>query len=165
MPGQAGRKAIPSQIKLVTGTFRKDREKEVKPPSDKKPTPPLWLNTRSKQIFQHMVKRLAEIGLASATYTEAIALLSARMEEVERFDKMLNEGTKDADGNSANGYVYQTTNSFGDSILKEHPAVKLREKAARHVHALLTEFGLTGASAQKVGVKKEKKKTNEFSDF
>ncbi len=161
----AGRKAIPTHIKLIKGTLRKDRIKDIPPPSEKKPLPPTWLNTRAKQIFQHMVKRLDEIGLASATYTEAIALLSSRMEEVERFDKILNELSNSEDGKATGGYFYKTTNSLGSSVLREHPAVRLREKAARHVHALLTEFGLTGASAQKVATKKQEKKTNEFSDF
>ena len=108
MPGNAGRKIIPISIKEAKGTRRKDREKEVKPPSSKKPVPPAWLNARAKQIFHHMVKRLETIGLASATYTEAIALLASRMEEVERFDKMLND-------ECGNGYVYKSTNSYGDS--------------------------------------------------
>jgi len=154
----AGRKVIPIGIKKAKGTYRKTREKEVPPPSKEKPIPPTWLNKRAKQIFQHMVRRLDEIGLASRTYTEGIALLSCRMEEVERFDKMLNDS-------EANGYVYKSTNSYGDDILKEHPAVKLREKAVRHVHALLVEFGLTGASAQKIGTKKKEAKTNEFDEF
>jgi len=41
----------------------------------------------------------------------------------------------------------------------------LREKAARHVHALLVEFGLTASSAQKVGKPKENKKANDFEGF
>ncbi|MEN6297743.1 MAG: phage terminase small subunit P27 family [Rectinema sp.] len=154
-----GRKVVPIDVKKARGTYRKDRDKKAPKPSPKKPAAPSWLNTRAKQIFNLMVKRLSEIGQASATYTEAIALLSSRMEEVERFDKILNDGEE-------NGYVYKTTNSFGDAILKEHPAVRLREKAARHVHSLLTEFGLTGASAQKVGAQpKEGDKKNEFEEY
>jgi P27 family predicted phage terminase small subunit len=154
----AGRKIIPIEQKKAKGTNRKHREKDVPNPSDRKPWPPGWLNKRAKQIFHHMVKRLDVLGLASSTYTEAIALLASRMEEVERFDRMLNDEKE-------NGYVYQTTNSYGDPVLKEHPAVSLREKAAKHVHSLLTEFGLTGASAQKIGVKKEKTKKNDFEDY
>ena len=105
-----------------------------------------------------MRKRLVEIGLDSATHTEILALLASRMEEVERFDKMLNEG-------EGNNYVYQSSNSFGDPILKENPAVKLREKACKHVHALLVEFGLTPSAAQKVGTPKQKEKKSEFEGF
>jgi len=153
-----GRKAIPTQLKIVKGTHRPHRDKDVPEPSKEKPIPPGWLNKRAKAIFHHMVKRLDELGLASRSHTEAIALLACRMEEVERFDKMLNDGNE-------NGYVYKTTNSYGDDILKEHPAVRLREKAARHVHSLLTEFGLTPSSAQKVGTPKKKDKKNDFEGF
>ena len=154
----AGRKIIPINIKKAKGTHQPCRDKVVPEPSKEKPVPPKWLNGRAKQIFRHMVKRLDELGLASRSHTEAIALLACRMEEVERFDKMLNDGNE-------NGYVYKTTNSYGDDILKEHPAVRLREKAARHVHSLLTEFGLTPSSAQKVGTPKKKDKKNDFEGF
>jgi P27 family predicted phage terminase small subunit len=112
-----------------------------------------------------MVRRLDDLGMASRSHTEAIALLACRMEEVERFDKMLNNSVDEKTGEKVNGYVYKTTNSYGDDILKEHPAVRLREKAARHVHSLLTEFGLTPAAAQKVGTPKKKEKKNEFEGF
>lgn len=153
-----GRKIIPIPIKKAKGTYQRCREREAPDPSKKKPYPPSWLNKRAKQIFWHMTKRLDDIGLASATHTEILALLCSRMEEVERFDKMLNDA-------ETNGYVYKSTNSYGDSILKEHPSVSLREKAARHVHSLLVEFGLTPSAIQKVGAKKEKPKKNEFEGY
>jgi len=153
-----GRKAIPIQIKKLKGTHQPCRDKDVPEPSKKLPYRPSWLNKRAKQIFHHMAKRLDEIGLASRSHTEAIALLSCRMEELERFDKMLNDDKE-------NGYVYKTTNSYGGEALKEHPAVKLREAAAKHVHSLLTEFGLTPSSAQKVGTPKKKTKKNDFEGF
>ena len=159
-----GRKVVPISIKEAKGTNRKHREKEVVPPSTEQPVPPAWLCPRAKEIFGEMTVRVGELRLASATYTEVLALLACRLEEVERFDRMLNEAA-DVDGNPANGYVYQTTNSFGDAILKEHPAVRLREKAARHAHSLLTEFGLTPAAAQKVGTSKKTAKQNDFDGF
>lgn len=154
----AGRKIIPIPIKKAKGTNRPHRERVVPDPSKKKPVPPAWLNKRAKQIFHHMRKRIGDIQLDSATYTETLALLASRMEEVERFDKILNSEKE-------SGYVFQTTNSFGDPVLKEHPAVRLREKAMKHVHALLVEFGLTPAAAQKVGTKREPQKKNEFEGF
>ena len=159
-----GRKVIPIEIKKLKGTHQPCRDKDVPEPSKKKPLPPLWLNKRAKMIFHHMVWRLDDLNLATRSHTEALAVLSSRMEEVERFDKMLNNSV-DENGKATNGYIYKTTNSFGDDILKEHPAVKLREKATRHVHSLLTEFGLTPASAQKVGTPKKKEKNNEFDNF
>ena len=160
----AGRKVIPISIKQAKGTHRPHRDRKTYTPSSRRPIPPSWLNKRASAIFRHMTRRLGEVGQASATHTEALALLSCHMEEVERFHKILNESV-DAQGKPQNGYVYATANSFGDPVLKEHPAVRLYEKASLRVHSLLTEFGLTPAAAQKVGTRKPAKEKNEFDDF
>lgn len=167
-----GRKAIPEHLKVVKGTSRNTRKKNTPDPAENKPWPPSWLTPRAKKIFHLVVKRLKDLKLDSQTYTEGIALLASRLEEVERFDKMLQEGfeieVQDGDKKvkkHVQGYVYQTTNSYGDMILKEHPAVKLRDKAMRHTHSLLAEFGLTGASINKIGVKGKKQTKNEFDEF
>ena len=151
-----GRKVIPIEIKKAKGTHQPCRDKDVPEPSEKKPLPPKWLNTRAKMIFRHMTRRLEDLNLATRSHTEALALLSSRMEEVEKFDKLLNTG---------GGYTYKTKTTAGETVIKEHPACKLREKAANHVHKLLVEFGLTPASAQKVGTPKKKDKSNEFTGF
>ena len=160
----AGRKVIPIGIKQAKGTHQPCRDRETYTPAPGKPSPPSWLVHRAKGIFRHMSGRLDKVGRASETHTEVLALLASRMEEVERFDKMLNESA-DAEGKPQNGYVYATTNSYGDPILKEHPAVRCREKAMRHVHSLLAEIGLTPASMQKVGTPKQRREKNEFADF
>jgi P27 family predicted phage terminase small subunit len=154
-----GRKVIPINIKKAKGTNRKTREKDVPPPSDDKPIPPAWLNAKAKKIFYHMIERLSVIKLDSDTYTEAIALLSSRMEEVERYDKLLNSGKKEY------AVIYKSYNTTGGWSWKKHPYVELRDTAMKHVGQLLVEFGLTGASAQKIGTKKEKPKPNAFQDF
>jgi P27 family predicted phage terminase small subunit len=151
-----GRKALPTQIKKAKGTHRPFRDKDVPTPSSKKPLPPAWLNSRAKQIFRHMVKRLSVLDMASQSHTETIALLACRLEEVERYDKIINE----------QGYVYATVNFRGDKIIKVRPEMALKEKALKQSQQLLAEFGLTPASAQKAGTPKEKKKKhNEFEGF
>jgi len=160
----AGRKVLPFSTKQARGTHRPCRDKDTYTPSSRKPRPPSWLNARAKGIFRREVNRLDEVKLASATFTEIISLLACRLEEVERFDGMLNDYVDD-EGKKGNGYIYKTTNSFGDPILKEHPAVRLREKAIRHAHSLLAELGLTQSAAQKVGMAKQGKGKNEFEDI
>ena len=147
-----GRKAIPTQLKIIKGTHQPCRDKDVPEPSTLKPVPPSWLNQRAKMIFHHMVRRLDDLGLASRSHTEAIALLACRMEEVERYDKLMNK----------QGYVYASVNTRGEKVIKVRPEILLRKDAAKQVQSLLTEFGLTPASAQKVGIPKKKTKTNSF---
>jgi phage terminase small subunit len=169
-----GRKVIPIPIKKAKGTYQKCRDKGSIEPSSKKPHPPSWLTPRAKQIFHQITKRLEDTGRASATFTEVQALLASRLEEVERFDKMLNgeisiefekgEG-EEKEAKKINGYVYVTTNSFGDPILKDNPAVAQRKEAMRHAHSLLAELGLTHVSAEKFGSRGNKPKKNDFEGF
>lgn len=156
-----GRKAIPINIKKIKGTYRKDRHKETpKSPSDKKPIPPSRLNKRAKQIFWHMTERLNDIGLATRTNTEAIAELAFWMEEEERFNKLL-----ESDNPNQVKHFFKTKDTSGNDTWKEHPVVRLRDRAAKMVYRYLVEFGLTPASIQKVGSIQKKEKKNEFESF
>lgn len=148
-----GRKVLPMEIKKAKGTFQACRHKGTPETSDKKPVPPSWLTPRAKQIFHLLSKRLGD--RATATYTEVQALCASRMDEAERFDKILNEAS----------YVYITANSFGDQVMKPRPEVAMRKEAMRHVQSLLAELGLTATAAHKVGATQEKKKGNEFEGF
>lgn len=158
----SGQKIIPIAIKEVKGTRRPVRERDVPPPSEKLPNPPSTLNKRAKQIFQHLVKnRLTDIGLASATHTEAIALLAREMEQLERLDSFLNE----------NGFTYtKITGEDKDGnktySVKKWPQVDIQRDLSRHVHSLIVEFGLTPASSQKIGpIKKKEKKSDKDNYF
>lgn len=154
--GAKGRKIIPIDIKKAKGTYRAHRDKGTPDVADEKPYPPKSLTKREKQIFNLLTKRLGD--RATASYTEIQAMCARRLCEIEEFGKMLNDG----DGN---GYVYKTSNSFGDDILKEHPAVKLREKAFRHAQALLASMGLTHIDGLKFGTRKKQPKKNDFDGF
>jgi P27 family predicted phage terminase small subunit len=146
-------KIIPIEIKKAKGTYRKDRDRHPPPASEGKPWPPKWLNTVAKQKFHLMRKRLDHLGIASATYTETIALLASRLEEVERYTKQLED----------EGDCFECTARDGTTFYKPHPATNLRERAMNHSHKLLVEFGLTASSIQRIGRgKKEEKKKNPF---
>jgi P27 family predicted phage terminase small subunit len=154
-PG-SGRKVIPICIKEAKGTRERSREKIVTPPSDKLAIPPSTLNKRAKQIFQHYVKRRLEpLGLASATYTEEIARLAVAHEEWDRFTRILNEV----------GYTVEFLDREGNPVVRMRPEVKIRDMANSVMKACLLEFGLTAASAQKVGKAPEKKARNEKENF
>lgn len=152
-PG-SGRKVIPINIKEAKGTRRHHREKIVVPPSDKIAVPPSALNKRAKQIFQHYVKRRLEpLGLASATYTEEIARLAVAHEEWERYTRLVNDIGYVA---SVNGVEVLTSIELREDV-KVKDIAKARDTANAVMKACLLEFGLTAASAQKVGKPQEKK--------
>ena len=146
-------KIIPIEIKKAKGTYRKDRDTNPPPAAKGKPKAPKWLNTAAKRKFNLMVKRLDHLGIASNTYTETIALLASRLEEVERYTALL----------EVEGDCFECTARDGTIFYKPHPATNLRERAMNHSHKLLVEFGLTASSIQRIGRgKKEEKKKNPF---
>ena len=157
----SGRKVIPLVIKEAKGTRERSREKTVAPLSDKIAIPPSALNKRAKQIFQHLVKnRLMHLGLASASHTEMLALLSREMEQLERIDKFLIE----------NGFTFRVITGEDDEgnkfyTVRKWPEVEIQKDMSRHVHALMNEFGLSPASSQKIGRAPEKKPKKDKVNF
>jgi len=151
----AGRKIIPIQIKKLKGTYQACRDRKVPKPSKKKPLPPSNLNKRAKQIFHQFVKTLAIYGLDSRTFTKAIAMAAQDSETDERLGKIIED----------QGALYATLNSQGQKNVKVRPEVGMQKEARKGVWKFLTEFGLTGTAAQKMGPLKNSKKKNEFEGF
>jgi P27 family predicted phage terminase small subunit len=150
-----GRKPIPIGIKKAKKTYRKHRDKNSPAPSKERMVAPSWLNQRAKRIFSTLKDRLDELCMASKTFTEALALLACRLEEVRRYSEIV----------ETEGYMLERMDRNGSVILKLHPAVRMREFALNHAHKLLVEFGLTASSIQRVGKLKTTKKKNDFDGF
>ncbi|MBI9080844.1 MAG: P27 family phage terminase small subunit [Pseudodesulfovibrio sp.] len=109
---------------------------------------PTWLPRESVEFFGVLKSRLEMHGLNSSSFTEALALASMRLAEIETLNRLIEEDgpiylsvkyTKDDDG------------KMHKSILKKsNPAVSQRNEAMRHLQSLLSDFGLTPASIGKV---------------
>lgn len=141
----AGKKKIPDHIKLVKGSFRKDRVKADAPqPQSKPPIAPTHLNDRAVYYFNLIVSRMD--GRASETFTEILSTLAIRLEEVERYYTIVYETP-----------FFQTVDVFGNTVLKNHPLSVQYKEAMRHSHTLLGEVGLTPASIGRLGGGKKEK--------
>jgi P27 family predicted phage terminase small subunit len=158
----SGRKVIPFVEKKARGTFRQDRVKDSPEASGKLPVPPSMLNKRAKQIFQHLVKnRLSVLGIASASHTELLSMVSAEMEQLERLDKFIEE----------NGFTFRKITGYDDEgkpfhTVKPWPEVSMQKELRRHVHTILCgEFGLSPAAAQKVPATGKNEKKNPKDRF
>ena len=149
----AGKKSIPDHLKLVKGTLQNCRVKKNAPkPSDKTAIPPSHLNDRARYYFGLVVNRMD--GRASDTYTEIIATLAIRLEECERYYGIIYEMP-----------FFQTVDSFGNTVLKNHPLSTQYKEAMRHSHTLLGEVGLTPASIGRMGGGKEKPEVDPWDEL
>lgn len=144
-----GRKATPSHLSVLRGNPGKRKINKAEPTfSEDLPSAPEWLSERAKEIFTLFVTRLNEMGYASASHTEALALAAMRQGEIEEYTKIL----------AGKGSSYQTKTVTGQKIVKARPEVAMRSEAARHLQSLLAEFGLSPSAATKVVVPRRQSK-------
>ena len=149
-----GRKRIPDNMKVITGTDRPDRMNPDAPaPAEDMPRPPAWLNRRAVEHFGALRSRLEYLSIATSTDTEMLALAAARLAEIEECDELI----------ELHGRVIETTGTNGATMMRANPAVGQRNEAMRHLHALLAEFGLSAASRTKVKSPKKKDESPTFT--
>jgi P27 family predicted phage terminase small subunit len=149
----AGKKKKSAHLKIVNGTYRKDRENVDAPePSKKLPVAPSHLNDRAVYYFNIILQRMD--GRASETFTEVIALLAITSEEVEKYYGVITDTP-----------FFVTVDSFGNQVLKPHPAAALYKEAKRHSHTLLMELGLTPGSIGRMNGGKAPKKIDPWEEL
>src|SRR5688572_14900770 len=87
-----GRTPDSEEAKVLRGTWRPDRAAPARPQaSPELPTAPEWLPARAAELFDLLVERLEEIGVASATYTEMLALAANALADVELYTATLEQ--------------------------------------------------------------------------
>ena len=137
----------PSHLKAVQGTTRKDRDNPSEPiASTAMPIAPDYLSTRSAEKFLQLCGILDGMGIASIDDTDALAMLSSLLIEIEEDIVMLE---------SIGSAFYMPSEESG--IIRAHPAVARIAAGRMRAQALLGEFGLTPAARSRVsaGGKKE----------
>ncbi len=136
----------PSHLKVVSGTAQKCRMNPDEPEAPKgAPDAPLWLSDRAAEIFLSLCATIDGMGYLSTADQHVIAQAASRLEEVEIATAMVEDG----------GRTYETSNQYGEKMIRPNPMVAQRSEAMRHAHALLSELGLTPAARSKVSAGKK----------
>lgn len=137
----AGRPRKPTALKKISGTLQKCRTNANEPqPIVALPAPPEHLSARGADIFREHAALVAQMGVVSLGDGTALALLAARLEEVEVYSAVIEDL----------GHVQATKTQRGETVIRARPEVAMRSDAMRHAQSLLTEFGLTPAARSKV---------------
>lgn len=140
MVGIAGRSGgankKPSGLRLVEGTWRKDRARPGEPrPPVGVPRPPKSLSPGARHAYRRLAKAAALLGVLCLADREALVLLAETAEELRQARELIEKG----------GPFYWTDTRAG-RVLKPNPAIRVRESAARRYRDLLRDFGLTPQS-------------------
>ena len=126
----AGRKPKSPELRVLTGTQRDDRQVAVgEPAPEGAMICPLHLSDLAQLHFRSIALMLEEQKRASPHYAEHVALLAQRLEQIQRFQAVLESA----------GDTYETTNAQGSTMIRARPEVAMLADAMRHAQSLLGE--------------------------
>ncbi len=147
-----GRKKKPTNLKMLEGTFRKDRQNKNEPiPENKIPVAPEHLSEEGLNEWRRITPILFDLGLLSDLDMATLAMYCQVWGRVVKYEKIIEK----------EGELLITEK--GNTILS--PNMWVVNKAMEQCHKYLTEFGMTPASRAKVTANKDDKKKNEWDDM
>src|SRR5690606_9702473 len=148
----AGRKPLPTHLKLVKGTARPHRMNEAEPtPVVAVPAPPDHLDEEAQAKVTGMAEMLARHGALTELDTGARAghaVVWRRWSEAEQEVKR-------------RGHVVKTSN---DNII-QNPFLAVANKCLAQMHQIESEFGLTPSSRSRIRMAEPAEKADPFEDF
>ena len=135
----AGRKPLPTKLKMLKGTAQKCRvnpnEPELAPAL---PEPPAFLGETAREEWLRKAPVLARMGVLTEGDDAALAAYCQAFERFVEAERKIRQS----------GLLIKTT---GGNVI-QNPLVGVANRAIEIMHKFLTEFGLTPASRAKVKV-------------
>lgn len=148
----AGRKPLPTHLKLVKGTARPHRMNEAEPkPEVAVPAPPEHLDEAAKAKFNAMAELLARHGVMTELDCSALAryvVIWRRWLEAEAEVKR-------------RGPVVKTSN---DNII-QNPFLAVANKCLAQMAQIESEFGLTPSSRSRIRMAEPTDTADPFEDY
>ena len=158
----SGRRRKAPELKALTGNARPDRENAVGEPA---PTGamicPLHLSDLAQLLFRNLASILEEQQRASPHYAEHVALLAQRLEQVQRYQAVL-----EVEGDT---FTTESAKKIGERLVitkmvRARPEVAMLSDAMRHAQSLLGELMLNPAAALRIA-SGHKAEVGAFDDF
>lgn len=152
----AGRKRKAPELKALAGTLRKDRDPAPLPAiaGDGPMICPMHLSDLAQLIFKDIAGELERQGRAGPEYSQHAALLAQRLEQVQRFQAVL----------ETEGDTYETTTATGGRMIRARPEVAMLSDAMRQAQSLIGELMLNPSAALRIA-SGHKPQAGAFDDF
>ena len=153
-----GRRPVPDSLKMIRGTFRKDRVNKNAPnPALVCPKPSKSLNDKEQKVWDELAPMLFNLGVLTEMDIVALTLLCR---DIAMYRECLAIVNKE-------GMVIKMVGSQGQTVLKVNPSYTIQRQLAGDILQMLREFGMTPASRMKIVVgekPKEKSKLEELKE-
>jgi len=158
----SGRKRKEPALKALAGTARPDRENAVGVPAPiGAMICPLHLSDLAQLHFKSIALILEEQHRASPHYAEHVALLAQRLEQIQRWQAVL-----ETQGDTVTSESIKGTGESAviTRMVRARPEVKMLSDAMRHAQSLLGELMLNPAAALRIA-SGHKAEEGAFDDF
>ncbi len=140
--GRRGPPPKPTHLKLLEGTFRKDRAAKREPkapkPKKKRMSPPAYLGRLAKAEWRRIIPKLDEMGILSDADRAVIAAYCQAWQRVQQYEKDIDD----------NGSSFITEKGYEC----QRPAVAMAQKQAQLLRQFAGELGLSPSSRSRVEV-------------
>ncbi|MCF2443642.1 phage terminase small subunit P27 family [Dyadobacter sp. CY345] len=137
-----GRNPKATELLKKQGTFREDRHGDrVHIENALTISPSNFLTAKEKKIWEKWYQVLQENNILKETDEVAFGLLCKTFNRVEILSKEFKK---------TDDYIYSYTSDVGAKVVKTHPKYAVLVESEKNLLKLLTEFGMTPASRNKV---------------
>lgn len=148
----AGRKPLPTGLKLLKGTAQNCRLNPSEPrPPVVAPEPPKFLGEVARQEWENKAPVLMRMGVLSEGDDAALAAYC------QAFERFVEAETKIRQS----GLLIKTT---GGNVI-QNPLIGVANRAMEIMHKFLTEFGLTPSSRSRIVAVPAKDRDDEWTGF
>ena len=148
----AGRKKIPSKLKMIKGTYRNGRENPDEPfPDENIPEPPAMISGDALKEWNRITPELHANGLISNLDMALVVMYCKAWERYKKYEKIVEE----------KGELIKTVNGS----IQMSPAMWVLNKAWEQVYKSSTEIGLSTQSRARIPAQKAGKKKDPWKKF
>ena len=158
----AGRRRKDPALKKLAGTDRKDRDASEGELATEGPmVAPEHLSDLAQSHFAAIASVLAEQKRSSPHFSEHVALLAQRLEQIQRFQAVLETSGDTFTSESAKKIDDRT---IVTRLVRARPEVSMLSDAMRHAQSLIGELMLNPAAALRIA-SGHKAEAGAFDDF
>ncbi|HMB90134.1 MAG TPA: phage terminase small subunit P27 family [Rhodothermales bacterium] len=141
--GKRGPRPKPTSLKVIQGTYRKDRASANEPaPEPVAPKCPTFLKGEARREWKRISAELVKLKLLAEIDRAALAAYCSNWETFVLADKIIRE----------KGLTCLTPNGHE----QQRPEIAIRNKAFQQMRNFLSEFGMTPASRSRISVPEER---------
>jgi phage terminase small subunit len=115
---------------------------------------PMHLSDLAQLIFGELAGLLEKQGRAAPEYAQCVALLAQRLEQIQRFQAVI----------ETEGDTYETRTAAGGRMVRARPEIAMLSDALRHAQSLIGELMLNPSAALRIA-SGHKPQAGAFDDF